>query len=307
MRKIEELRAAELKSFPRDRTVIFIPVGPIEDHGDALPIGLDLFEADAVCSATAELLEKEGWTTLSLPRAALGIDSNTSGIALRVRPHVLRDYLVDICDSLTKAGFRHFIAVSGSPGTRQLTAIEEAGLFLRKRHSRFGMFKHASTPVLISGSSVAIDPEEKSVSAIFTSPPEHGGSRDASVALAVSPTLVDQPLLGSLIPIAREGSTFARWREWKRGVMQGYWGDPKTANVGKGSERIQEKARTIAIKFRAGIEGGKSHQIFKSWYSLFPTNQSLFRIWLLVVCLVILLGGWTFYSLQGFMAGANFN
>lgn len=303
----EHLKAAALKTLPRDRTVIFIPVGPIEDHGSALPMGLDGFEAEAICRASGLLLEKEGWTTLLLPSAPLGIDSNTSGIALRVRPHVLRDYLVDVADSLAKAGFKYFIAVSGNPGTRQLTAIEEAGMFLRKRHSRFGFFRNANTPILVSGSSVAIDQEEKSLSAIFTTSPEHGGMRDAAVALAIRPELVDESLLRTLEKVTLSGSPFARWRQWRRGETEGYWGDPRAAEASRGTESIEEKARTIAIKFRAGVEGGKPHQIFKSWYSLFPTNQSLFRIWILVLLLAVLLGGWTFYSLQGFLSGADFS
>lgn len=307
MKNFDQLRAIELNAFPRDRTVIFIPIGPIEDHGEALPMGLDLFEAEAVCRASALLLEKEGWTTLLFPKAALGVDSNTSAVALRVRPHVLRDYLVDICDSLAKAGFRYFVAVSGNPGTRQLTAIEEAGLFLRKRYKKFGFFKNANIPVLVSGSSIAIDPEEKSLSAIFMSPSEHGGSRDASVALAVVPEWVDAALLPSLEKTAMTGTTFERWRLWKKGGVRGYWGDPRHAEAKRGAESINEKSKTIVLKFRAGIESGKSHQIFKSWYSLFPSNQSLFRIWILVLLLAALLGGWTFYSLQGFLAGADFS
>jgi len=307
MLSLENLRVSELKALPRDRTVVFIPLGPIEDHGEALPLGLDLFEAEAVSKNVAKLLEKDGWTSLQLPKTPLGIDTNTSGVAIRVRPHVLRDYLVDVCDSLVKSGFRYFIAVSGNPGTRQLTAIEEAGLFLKKRHSRFGFFSKANGPILISASSVVIDPEEKSLSAIFMTPPEHGGKRDASVALAIVPEKVDTALLTGQGANPATGNTFEKWRKWKRGETFGYWGNPQGANAGKGTESLDEKAKTIVVKFKAAVEGGKAHQIFKSWYSLFPTNQSLFKIWILVLMLAVLLGGWTFYSLQGFLAGANFN
>ncbi len=302
---LEEMKVSELKSLPRDRTVFFIPVGPIEDHGDALPIGLDLFEATAVSEATGAMLEKEGWTAVLLPRACIGIDSNTSAIALRVRPHVLRDYLVDVSDSLAKSGFRYFIAISGNPGPKQLTAIEEAGLFLKKRYSRFGIFRNNLAPILVSGSSVAIDVEEKSKSALFMSPPEHGGGRDSSIGLATAKKLINEPLLATLAEIKGDSPSFSRWNKFRSGEVSGYWGDPKKSNSEEGLKRIEEKARSIAIKFRAGVEGGKPHQIFKSWYSLFPTNQSLFRIWILVLTLVTLLGGWTFYSLQGFLSGAN--
>jgi creatinine amidohydrolase/Fe(II)-dependent formamide hydrolase-like protein len=304
---LEKLRADEIRTMPKEKTVVLIPVGPLEDHGDALPIGLDVLEAQAVSLSVATLLKKEGWTVVLAPAAHLGVDSNTSKIAIRVRPHVLRDYLVDFADSLSKAGFKYFIALSGHPGTRQLTVIEEAGQFLKKRHSRLGIFKNKNAPMLVSGSSIAIDTAEKSLSALFMTPPEHGGGRDTSIALEVASNEVDPALIATLQPIDQTGGTFEKWRKWRRGEIQSYWGNPMGASRAAGRSSIDEKAKTIAIKFRAGVESGKAPQLFKSWYSVFPTNQSLFKIWILVVCLTLLLGAWTFYSLQGLLAGADFN
>ena len=89
MLRLDQLRASEIRALPRERTVFFIPVGPIEDHGDALPVSLDLDEAEAVSKACGDLLVAEGWTVVLAPKAALGTDSNTSALAIRVRPHVL--------------------------------------------------------------------------------------------------------------------------------------------------------------------------------------------------------------------------
>ncbi len=305
MLKLEELRPSDLGVLPRDRTVIFLPLGPLEDHGNALPLGLDLIEAEAICRRTAELLTGDGWASVLAPRAALGIDANTTALAIRVRAHVVRDYLVDFCDSLSKQGFRYFIAISGNPGPRQLTAIEEAGKFLRKRHLRFGIFPNAQAPMLVSASSVLLDDDEKSLSVLFMAPPEHGGARDASLAMAYAGDQINEPLRQSLPKIDSHSSLFERWKNRRARTVSGYIGDPAAGTVARGKGIVEQKAKTLAIKFRAAAEGGKPHQIFKSWYSLIPSNQSLFRIWLLVVLLAILLAGWTMLSLQTFMQGTE--
>ena len=305
--RLDRLRASDLRTLPRDRTIFFLPVGPIEDHGDALPIALDLVEANSLAGRTAKILEADGWSCVIAPVAPLGVDANTGALGIRVRAHVLRDYLVDFSDSLASQGFRYFVALSGNPGPRQLTAIEEAGKFLRKRHFRFGLFPNGRAPMLVSGNSVLLDDSEKSLSSLFMNPKEHGGERDAGVALACAPELVDEKLLRAQPPVEAATSGFERWREGRSGKIVGYWGNPARGNPTNGGELLDEKAKTLAVKLKAAIEGGKPHALFKSWYSLVPSNQSLFKIWILVVLLATVLGGWTLISLQSFLRGADFN
>lgn len=305
--RLDRLRASDLRALPPDRTLFFLPVGPIEDHGDALPVALDLFEARALAERAAKEMEAEGWHSVIAPAAALGVDANTGAFGIRVRAHVLRDYLVDFADSLANRGFRYFAVVSGNAGPRQLTAIEEAGRFLRKRHLRFGIFPNARAPMLVSANSVLIDDAEKSLSSFFMNPKEHGGERDAGVALACSPDLVDEKLLRTQSPVEPATAGLARWREGRSGRIAGYWGAPARGDATKGGALLDGKAKALALKLRAAIEGGKPHTLFKSWYSLVPTNQSLFRIWVLVILLATVLGAWTLVSLQAFMRGADFN
>src|SRR6201986_4099565 len=91
------LTRAKLDALPKASTVFFFPVSPLEDHGPHLPLGLDLFEAAELCKLAAERLERDmpGWNAGIMPAAPLGIDSNTQALALTVRAHVLRDWLVD--------------------------------------------------------------------------------------------------------------------------------------------------------------------------------------------------------------------
>ncbi len=305
--RLDRIRAPNLRILPRDHTIFFLPVGPIEDHGDALPVSLDLIEAGSLAERTAKVLEADGWHCVLVPPAALGVDANTAALGIRVRAHVLRDYLVDFCESLASQGFRYFVAVSGNPGPRQLTVIEEAGKFLRKRHYHFRIFPNARAPMLVSANSVLLDEAEKSLSSLFMNPKEHGGERDAGVALACAPELVDEKLLRAQPPIEVLTHGFERWKDGRAGKISGYWGNPARGNAESGAALLDEKAKTLATKFKAAVEGGKPHVLFKSWYSLVPTNQSLFKIWILVIILATVLGGWTLISLQAFLKGADFN
>src|SRR4051794_35831940 len=105
-----KVSSPQLEGLPRDKTVFFFPVGPLEDHGPHLPVGIDLVESAQLCLLAAQRLEAQmpGWVGVIMPRAALGVDSNTTRIAITVRPHVLRDWLVDSCRSLIRVGFCHF-------------------------------------------------------------------------------------------------------------------------------------------------------------------------------------------------------
>src|SRR5207247_8707884 len=52
----EELSVPEIEVLDRDRTVLVLPLGSVEQHGRHLPVGTDTILATAVCLAAAERL-----------------------------------------------------------------------------------------------------------------------------------------------------------------------------------------------------------------------------------------------------------
>jgi creatinine amidohydrolase/Fe(II)-dependent formamide hydrolase-like protein len=291
-----KLTSVQLDALPREKTVFFYPVGPVEDHGPQLPMGLDLEEADRLCHLSAQHLEMElpGWVGIVMPRAPLGIDSNTTRIAVTVRAHVLRDWLVDSCESLIRLGFYHFACFTGQLGPRQLTAIEEAGwLIAQKKGSVFarGLLKSGPRPTLISVNSGLLSPSEWLRSPIWSDPIEHGGERDVSVALAIFPKNID-PTIIQLPAIDRESSFIKRTWNRSRGKMCSYWGNPALATAERGSRYLLETVDQAFPKMRAVWEGSRPQFIFKSWYSLVPFNKSFFKSWILIFLFGFLILGW---------------
>jgi len=300
--ELTRINATQVEALPRNKTVFFFPVGPIEDHGPHLPVGLDLEEAQRLCFIAAQHLEEEmmGWVGVLMPPAPLGIESNTTKFAFTVRPHVLRDWLVDACNALKRAGFRHFVCFSGHLGPRQLTAIETAGKKISKarwweklgRRIVFGPGEVG--PTLISACSALVSPREVWKSPLWPDPSEHGGTRDTAVALAIVPSDVD-PAFSGLPEIKRRPSRWTRLRMRRARTLGGYWGVPSRATSQYGEKVMIGEIEELFPKMRAVWEGTNPEHIFRSYYSVLPPNKPFFKAWLLALLNVGLLAVWLYY------------
>jgi creatinine amidohydrolase len=296
----EKLTAAQLGALSIHQTVFFFPVGPLEDHGPHLPLDLDLREADRMCWLAAERLEKEqtGWTGVVMPRAPLGIDGDTTKLALTVRPHVLRDWLVDACSGLYRAGFHHFVCFSGHLGPRQLTAIEDAAKQLRRRGKMqfSSLFKDWSrVPVLVSACSGGVTAAEVRASPLWPDPTEHAGKRDTSVALHIAPDRVGATY-AALPAMAPEASRWERLVNRLRRRTEGYWGSPGEATAEAGARELDQQLERIWTKLRAVWDGGNPEQMFRSWYSILPPNKSFFVAWALSLGVVLIMALWVYFT-----------
>ena len=289
--------AQQIDTLSRERTVFFFPVGPMEDHGTHLPLGLDIMEAEKLCETAALRLEKEmaGWTAVLMPSAPLGIDSNTTHFAITVRAHVLRDWLVDSVSSLRRLGFRYFACFSGHLGPRQLTAIEEAGKII----GRGNFFGLRGKSTFMSLSSVLADAAEVRRSPFWPDALEHGGNRDTSIGIFVNRELVNA--IAPNLPPAEVAPSFMG-REFQRLLRKtrGYWGDPRKASSEIGRDNIAATVEKVFPRLRARIDGIFAPSAFRSWYSVIPSNRSFFKSWIIALVIVAVLGLWAAVNLGTF-------
>lgn len=287
-KKFSQLSASAIDQLIREKTVFFFPVGPLEDHGPHLPINLDLLESLQLCNSTAKYLEEKmrGWTSIIMPDLPLGVDSNTSRIAITIRPHVLRDWLVDSCNSLISLGFLHFVCFSGHLGPRQLTAIEDASKIIG--YHWFGIRKKGN-PNLSSASSALVKLKEVLLSPLWPNPSEHGGKRDTSVAITILNENID-PLYKALPHLQKTTSQWKRLCRSKK--ISGYWGNPSESTLELGNQELKTILETVFPKLQAVWEGTKPKYLFTSWYSLFPPNKSFFKAWIIGISILIILIGY---------------
>lgn len=301
--EFERISANELKRLPRAQTVFFFPVGPLEDHGPHLPLGMDLAEARQACLLAATKLETDlpGWRGVLMPAAPLGLETHTSAIAIRVRGHVLRDWLIDACRSLTRAGFFHYVCFSGQLGPKQLTAIEDASRIISRRPLR-AWFRAPTllnpSPTLLSASSALTSIQDMKRSPFWPDPIEHGGRRDTSIALAIGDSMVD-PSFTTILPQQRPDGFFSRFWLRVRGNLAGFWGNPSQATAEQGANLMIGEISDLFPKFRAVWEGAHPNHLFRSWYSILPPNKSFAKGWLMVFILTLLLSFWFYLYTDG--------
>lgn len=114
-----------------DASVALLPTGAIEQHGPALPLGTDLFAAEAVASG----VDRED--ALLLPSVPVGVSQHHRQFhgTLWTDPATFAAYVGDVVESLASHGLRKVIVVNGHGGNDD--AIERAARGLREREIAF--------------------------------------------------------------------------------------------------------------------------------------------------------------------------
>lgn len=111
----EELSASRIEALDRDRTVVILPVGSVEQHGGHLPLGTDTMLAHSLALAAAERL---GRRAVVLPPPWYGFSAHHMRFAgtVTLRAETMLALVEDIVASVVAHGFRRLIVVNGHGG-----------------------------------------------------------------------------------------------------------------------------------------------------------------------------------------------
>jgi creatinine amidohydrolase len=234
--KLEELTWPEVEALDRARTVIFVPISPIEEHGPHLPLGTDIYTCRALVEALAKQLETRcpGVTSVLAPVMPLGSGTVPYLGSIGAPPRLVREVLMRIGRALARDGFRFIVAVSGHMGLSHLLAMEAAA---RKVSRRYGVSMIA--PVASVWRSALRDAALVEQCAALPEPitgkvldlllnGHHAGALETSLMLHLHPELV-QPEFRRLPRI--RPTQLMRWRGWTREHWAGYVGAPALARA----------------------------------------------------------------------------
>jgi creatinine amidohydrolase len=111
--KLEEITWMELDSLDRERTLLMIPISPLEEHGPHLPIGTDIMAAaDIAEQAAMQLSDKApGHAFVRCPAVPLGCAGITADFpgTISLRGSTLKNVVVDICRAFVDHGFKYLL------------------------------------------------------------------------------------------------------------------------------------------------------------------------------------------------------
>jgi creatinine amidohydrolase/Fe(II)-dependent formamide hydrolase-like protein len=128
VREYVEMTLTELEQLPRDKTLFFMPVSPIEVHGPHLPVGTDVFIAEEVRDRLQKRLAEThpDATMINLPPLYCGSDALPVPGSLSVPAEALSEVLLAYARGLHKQGFKYLIVTDNHGGPRHNLGIAYA-------------------------------------------------------------------------------------------------------------------------------------------------------------------------------------
>ncbi|MBP7589195.1 MAG: creatininase family protein [Thermoanaerobaculia bacterium] len=234
-------------AFDAGPVVAVLPLGAVEAHGPHLPVGTDVWIAEAMARAGAEKLGKEGLSAVVLPSLAYAPApfANAHPGTLSIRPETLTALVVDLASAVAARGIAVLALANAHFDPAQVAALRKAVEELRNS----GRLRVAFPDLTRRRLAERLGEE-------FRSGACHAGRYESSILLATRPDLVDDAarlrlpsLPVSLVEAAGRGErTFV-----EAGLEMAYCGDPAAASAEEGRVLVAELGAILAEAVQAEL------------------------------------------------------
>ena len=113
IQQLEEMNWKQIDALDRNKTLFFLPISPLEEHGPHLPVGTDFLVArDAAKEAIRELQKTNPeFSYVLIPAFPIGVARLGSDFpgTIGVDVKTVKNVLYGICASLARHGFRYVL------------------------------------------------------------------------------------------------------------------------------------------------------------------------------------------------------
>jgi creatinine amidohydrolase len=287
--RYENLTHLELSGLPREKTVVLLAAGPLEQHGPHLPLGTDALTAAYFAEQMAKNLESKrpDWNFILFPTIFAGSDTLTYTGTIEVKPYVLRALLYSCCKQLCKDGFRTLIAVGTHGGPRHMVVLEEVAAKIRWRY-RAKMVSASARLLLevVKGNFIdriaarlerdgapLTDKEREGMRCDY-----HGGLLETSMMLAAYPELVKDSYKTLAPAIVDSYFKLSRSSGKKVGDGLGHLGSPALARPAIGKAAIEVFVEDTLPSLERMIDGENVVKQFRSPFYFVPIFRTHFGI-----------------------------
>jgi creatinine amidohydrolase/Fe(II)-dependent formamide hydrolase-like protein len=276
--RLAELNTDQVRSLDRERTIVLIPGGILEQHGPFLPSFTDGYRNEATTEELARAVAaRPGWTALIFPTIPLGVGgANEIGGQFSfpgtytVRSSTLRAVFVDLASELGDQGFKWIFVVHLHGAPAQHRALDDAAAFFRDTYGGCMVHLYGLMPVIAAGAA-NLDSAEARDNGLDM----HGGRTETSDILHIRPDLVSagykaaRPLPGrtwdDLVRVARTPG-------WP-----GYFGSPSQATAAEGMRRTEERGKVAAAIMWRIVQGGDDRDIPR-WTTMMAASPAIVKI-----------------------------
>ena len=281
--RLGDLNTRQIRALDREKTVVFLQGGMLEEHGPYLPAFTDGILSDRLTREIARgvVARKPGWTSLVLPPVSVGASgSNEIGKQFvfpgtyAVRPSTLRAMYMDLATELGEQGFKWIMIVHVHGSPLHIGALDDAGDFFHETYGGRMVNLWGLLPVLGGwGSAMSImTADQKKEDGLSL----HGGADEHSLLLHLQPNLVATDFRTAK---SVSGATYdeafavAKQKDWP-----GYLGAPRVASAALG-RHIWTSFSSAALKTTLEILDGKDPTTYPRYLSYLVKNP-LYQDWI---------------------------
>jgi creatinine amidohydrolase len=247
--KLDEMSWMEVENLNKDKTIIFLPIGPVEEHGPHLPLGTDFFAARDIAELAVHYVNQQDAAvhTVVAPVIPLGCSQITADFpgTISLRGTTLTRLVFDICTSLVRHGFRYIVIANHHLEPVHLKAILTAIQEVSSHHD----VRIIETASIIAYSGLHTEETQQGLAMGLDMKREiHADVRETSFVKYRYPHLIKgdvtqlPPVLIDIDAALRKGcSTFK-----EMGAQEGYLGTPSKSTEEYGRLHLEEGARLTA-------------------------------------------------------------
>ena len=256
IRQLEEMNWKQIDALDRSKTIFFLPLSPLEEHGPHLPVGTDLLTARDAAKEAIKLLQKKNpaFASILLPAVPLGysyIASDFPG-TISVDVKTIKNIVYGVCSSLANHGFQYMLICTYHMDIGHLKGIYAGMKKTREKHAM--NIYEPSGPYFFNKEVQKQDPKL----GFDTTKDIHAGLQETSLMKYQYPYLVDesyknlQSIYMDLYSPRVLGKTFKQL-----GLKDGYIGNPAQADSDYGRWLFQDIVNLYAQSALDLFEGKK--------------------------------------------------
>jgi creatinine amidohydrolase len=226
--------------------VAILPLGAVEAHGPHLPVGADVWIAEAMAREGARRLGERGVAAYVLPSLAYAPAPFADGFAgtLSIGAETIVALVVDVARALARRGVGTLALASSHFDPAQVAALRTA---VERSEAIDGL--RVVFPDLTRRALAARLGDE------FRSGSCHAGRYETSILLAERPDLVDRGAMGELpsVTIALPDAMRAGHASFEAaGMPDAYCGEPARASAAEGRELVARLGEILAEAVAGG-------------------------------------------------------
>jgi creatinine amidohydrolase len=256
--RLAEMNTTQIKNLNRDKTVVLIPGGILEEHGPFLPSFTDGYFNEQLTKELAKAISaKPGWSVVVFPTIPLG-NSGANDVGGKfsfpgtyaVRFNTLRSMFMDLATELGEQKFKWVFVVHFHGAPNHNRALDQAGDYFRDTYNGRMVNLTGLVPVIAGGPENRSDDDQREDGMQL-----HSGLNETSMMLALRPDLVNPDYKNAKsFPGAKMEDLIqiSRRKDWL-----GYFGAPRLARAeyyASGWQTYLNAAINIADKILNGLD-----------------------------------------------------